>query len=414
MPRFTRISIDKDALKSQFKKEARIPFFLILRHLKRTNKWTLAFIIFLMSVAFINLVFINSLFQGVVETDHRQLIETTTGNVTLLPKEEGALFGGVEEAVAKISRVKGIAAVSDQIVLPAVVEWRGARKNIEVWAVKPSREKRATVIDERVIYGSYFKGDDDTGVLIGKILASEEDSGAVRGIFKEGGSVTLRVGGRRLQGPVLGVFETLSDYADTRAYITRSWLEKNFPEYKDRANRLVIRAKEKGDEAELAKMLKKTGVRGKFVTWQEASERSESLTESFVTINALLTTVGFIIAAVTIFIIMYVDITHKRLEIGILRALGIKSHIIATTFVLQTIVYSMFGVMVGAGLFFGIIMPYFRWKPFIIPIGAVELAVIPADFVSRAVAVVLVAIASGLIPAIISLKKKILDEILGR
>ncbi len=414
MPRFSRIKIDKDDLKSEFKKEVRIPFFLIVRHLKRTNKWTLAFIIFLMSVAFINLVFINSLFQGVVETDHRQLIETTTGNVTLLPVEENAFISGVECAVAEILRVNGVVGVSDQVVLPGVVEWTGARKNIELWAVTPSREEKVSVIDDRVISGSYFRSDDETGVLIGKRLLTEENSGVVGDIFKKRCAVTLEIGGRRLEVPIVGVFETLSDYADSRVYVPRSLLEKNFHEYTDRATRLIIKTREKGGEPELVKKLKKTKAPGKFVTWQEASERSESLTESFVTINALLTTVGFIIAAVTIFIIMYVDITHKRLEIGVLRALGIKSHIIATTFVLQTIVYSMFGVMVGAGLFFGIIMPYFRWKPFIIPIGAVELAVIPADFVSRAVAVVLVAIASGLIPAILTLRQKILDEIMGR
>ncbi len=367
-----------------------------------------------MSVAFINLVFINSLFQGVIETDHRQLISTTTGNIMLSPREEGALFGGVEDAVAKISRVEGITGVSDQIVLPAVIEREESRKNIEVWAVNPSREKRVTVIHEKVISGYYFRRDNEPGILIGKRIAYDEKPGGRSLIVKESKSVALQIAGESIELPVLGVFETLSDYADSRAYLPRSVIEDMFPEYRDKATRIIIKAAKRGGEEELVKKLKNTGLPGKFVTWQEASERSESLTESFVTINALLTSVGFMIAAVTIFIIMYVDITHKRLEIGILRALGIKSHIIATTFVLQTIVYSLFGVMVGAGLFFGIIMPYFRWKPFIIPIGDVKLAVVPADFISRAVAVVLVAIASGLIPAIISLRKRILDEILGR
>jgi len=117
---------------------------------------------------------------------------------------------------------------------------------------------------------------------------------------------------------------------------------------------------------------------------------------------------------VTIFIIMYVDITHKRQEIGILRAVGVKSYLIGTTFVLQTIVYSFLGVALGTAMYFGIIFPYFQAYPFSIPIGDVTLSVSPADFVSRGLSVIFVGILSGLIPAIIGLRTKILDAILGR
>ena len=140
----------------------------------------------------------------------------------------------------------------------------------------------------------------------------------------------------------------------------------------------------------------------------------QSITKSFVTINALLTVVGFIIAAVTIFIIIYVDITHRRQEIGILRALGIKSYLITSTYILQSTVYSLFGVALGTALFFGILVPYFQARPFSLPLGDVTLFISPADFASRAVAVVVVAILSGLIPAVIATRKNLLDDIMGR
>jgi ABC-type lipoprotein release transport system permease subunit len=81
--------------------ERKIPFFLISRHLRRGNKWTLALVIFLMSVAFINLVFINSLFNGIVERADEQVIATTSGNITMQPSRGSQYISDEEDVVEK-------------------------------------------------------------------------------------------------------------------------------------------------------------------------------------------------------------------------------------------------------------------------------------------------------------------------
>lgn len=68
------------------KSDKRIPFFLITRHLARCNKWKLLLIVFLLSIAFINLVFINSLFNGVIASNNEQIINTKTGNIMIVPR----------------------------------------------------------------------------------------------------------------------------------------------------------------------------------------------------------------------------------------------------------------------------------------------------------------------------------------
>jgi putative ABC transport system permease protein len=117
---------------------------------------------------------------------------------------------------------------------------------------------------------------------------------------------------------------------------------------------------------------------------------------------------------VTIFIIIYVDISHRRQEIGILRAVGVKGYLITWTYVLQAGVYSFCGVAVGTALFFGIIVPYFHIHPFRLPIGDVNLAIVPVDYVWRSLSVIFVGMLSGLIPALIITRQKVLDAILGR
>lgn len=399
------------------KSERKIPFFLIMRHLRRSNKWTLLLIIFLMSIAFINLIFINSLFQGVIEADNRQIIETTNGNISVAPPEGSEFISNPDEVVGKIEQVKGVEAASPRLNLPATLEVDNARENLEVWGIDPGSESRVTNISTRMTSGSYLSPSDLSAVVIGKEVAAvgegEEKGKAPDGI-RVGDRLNLTIGNSRNGFTVKGIFRTKFERADGRVFITRSSLERIAPELKGKASEILIKTDTTGNEDEVVQRLKAAGIAGRFTTWQQAAKLVKSLTDSFVTINALLTVVGFFIAAVTIFIIMYVDISHKRLEIGVLRALGVKSYLIGATFIFQTIVYSFCGVALGTALFFGAIVPYFIVHPFSIPIGDVTLAVIPADFVSRAFAVVFVGTLSGLIPAVISLRKKILDEILGR
>lgn len=398
------------------KSEKRIPFWLIVRHLRHTNKWTLLFIIFLMSVAFINLVFMNSLFSGVIETDNNQIINTRTGNITVGPPGGSSLVTDAAGELKKIDSVKGVVAAAPETTFPAIIEFINARDNVDVVAMDPALEKRVTVVSRKMTEGSYLEPGDDTGIIVGQALIGEEDDENTS-MFKDlrtGDLVTVILGESREVFRVRGVFKTKFEMVDNRAYITRGGLERLTRDFSGGATGIVVKTEKKDDEARVVGDLQAAGVNGTFTTWQQAAKLVKALTNSFATINTLLTVVGFIIAAVTIFIIIYVDITHRRLEIGILRAVGVKPYLVTSTFVLQAVVYSFLGVALGTALFFGIIVPYFHFYPFAIPIGDVTLMVSPADFVPRAVAVVAVATLSSLIPAIISMRKPILDAILGR
>jgi ABC-type antimicrobial peptide transport system permease subunit len=72
------------------------------------------------------------------------------------------------------------------------------------------------------------------------------------------------------------------------------------------------------------------------------------------------------------------------------------------------------GVMLGSAIFFFAIIPYFHAYPFKIPLGDVTMYVNIGGFIWRAIAVIVVSIISGMIPAILATRKPILDEIAGR
>jgi putative ABC transport system permease protein len=399
------------------KSDRRIPFFLIFRHLRRSNKWTLALIVFLLAIAFINLIFINSLFNGVIESNNRQIIDYRTGNITMTPLSGSELITGAAGAVKQIKGIDGVKAAAPETDVTGKLEFNGRKGDYSVTSIDPAAERQVTDVAKKMVEGSYLEPGDTDGIIVGNDIAQLQKGQAGNVNFsgvKVGNKLTLVLGGQSRVFTVRGVFKTKSNQADDRTFITEAAVDVMAPETVNTATDIIIKTDKTGNEEETIAHLKAAGIKGSFFTWEQASESLATLTDSFSTINALLTVVGFFIAAVTIFIIIYVDITHRRQEIGILRAVGVKADLIISTYVLQAMAYSFCGVALGTALYFGIIYPYFQFHPFQIPIGDVTLAILPGDFVFRSLTVIAVAIVSGLIPAIISTRSSILDAITSR
>jgi putative ABC transport system permease protein len=397
--------------------ERKIPFFLISRHLLRGNKWTLALVIFLMSVAFVNLVFVNSLFNGIVAMADEQVIATTSGNITMQPSRGSMYIGNAAEVVKKITATKGVVGASTRTSVPASLLYRGIQGNYQIYAVQPSLEKTTTNISKKMLAGSFLSDNDTDSIIIGRQIAGgkgvEMNATSFKGA-KPGQKVTLFINGQARQFTIKGVYYTKYFEADRQAFITQKGLEQLMPSAAGKTSNIIIRTQKKGDEDVVIARLRKAMPGAQFLTWKEASGLMKSVTNSFVTIDALLTTVGFVIAAVVIFIIVYVDINDKRRQIGIFRAIGIKSYLVSSTYILQSTIFSVVGVLVGSAIFFFAIIPYFHAYPFKIPLGDVTMYVNIGGFIWRAVAVIAVSIISGMIPAILATRKPILDEIAGR
>lgn len=398
------------------KTSARIPFFLILRHVRHSNKWTLALIIFLMAIAFINLLFINSLFNGVIESNESQLINTRTGNITVTPARGTEFITDPEATVEALSKIEGVEAAAAEVIVPTSLEYEGQRSAVDVTAIDPAREKAATTVSKKMVSGSYLQSGDEEGIILGRDIAGEKDDEAdfAPDGIPVGSTVYLVTGTEAQRFVVRGVFQTKFSGTDNRGFITEAGLARIAPQLVGQATLIVVRTSERGGEEALVEDMRAAGIPGTFRTWRQSAGQVRTLTNSFVTINALMTIVGFFIAAVTIFIIIYVDVTHRRQEIGILRAIGVRGPLVVTTYVLQAAVYSFLGVTLGTVLFFAVLVPYFRAFPFRIPIGDVTLSIIPWDYVFRAFTVVFVGMLSGLIPAAIGTRRSILDDILNR
>jgi ABC-type lipoprotein release transport system permease subunit len=257
------------------KSETRIPFFLIGRHLRHCNKWTLALIIFLLSVAFINLIFINSLFNGVVENNSNQFIHTYTGNITLTPAGDAKTFDDGSLVVRQVEKNPGVTAATSELVIPATLRFGDRKGDWKVTAIDPDQEKKATTISRKMIEGAYLEPGDADGIIIGSEVAGlDSEDGDDRGLrgIQVGDRLTATVDdlpARQLT--VRGIFRTRFNRTDDRAFVTRAVVDQ-FPQMNGRATQVIVRTRQTGGEDGVVAELKAAGVSARFLTWKQASK----------------------------------------------------------------------------------------------------------------------------------------------
>ncbi len=401
------------------KYEMRIPFFLAWKYLLRSNKWTLGLIIFFMSIAFVNMIFITSLFNGIIKGFNEQIINTTTGNIFIIPQTGLDTISNGELVRESVLDFDGVAAASTETYLSANLKFAGKKGNWPVIAINPDNERSVINVADKLTAGQFLSPSDTDTIILGSGIATaiddrqENDPFSFSGI-QVGDTVELQYGSSSFELTVKGIFKSNFIDADDRAFISTNTLKKINPQYEGDVSRLIVKTDAGTDEEKLIVALKIGGIKQNIFSWRDASNLMDTISSSFLSINVILSSVGILIAAITVFIVIYIDIAAKRQQIGILRAIGIKPYIIRSMYVILSAVYSVAGIMLGTGLFFAILVPYFNAHPFELPIASVTLDVNFTDFIARMEVLIWVAIAAGLVPSILITRIKILDAIWGR
>lgn len=399
------------------KSQLRLPFYLALKYIQRGRKWTLVLILFLMSIAFVNLLFVSALFNGIMVGTNKQIIETMTGNIYVTPEEGNEYITEKEDDLAKIRAIGGVTAASVQTLLPARLQYKNISGNWQILAINPSDERRVTNIADKMIAGDYLVENDANGIILGRQIAGgtdvEQNAFSFKGA-KVGEKVNIILNNQVKEFTIRGIFYSKFLNADERAFITDRALVDLAPWIDGNASTIVVKLAPDQKEADLVTKIKNSNIDGQVYTWHEVAGLMKAVSESFTNINIIMTFVGILIAAVTIFIVIYVDIINKRKQIGILRAIGIRPFIIIFSYVILSAVYSVIGVLLGTFLFFAVLVPYFNVHPFTLPIVDAVLVLNKVDYLARAEAVMWVSVFSGLIPAAVITRAKMIDAILGR
>jgi putative ABC transport system permease protein len=185
------------------------------------------------------------------------------------------------------------------------------------------------------------------------------------------------------------------------------------PGSKDHATTIYVRTNSGASTDQVVGRLTQLRSGMKFLTSADLGTTVEDQVATFKLISNILKIISLLIAAITIFTITYIDLVNKRRQIGIERAIGIRSAPIILSYVIKAWSYAIAGIGTGFVLFRYAITPVVQHHAFHFPNGPVTLATTWHEMSQDLIILIIVATLAALIPSIRSVRIRILDAIWG-
>jgi putative ABC transport system permease protein len=361
---------------------------------------------------------------------NQQQIDTLFGNIVIDPPDNRKYLTHLSQIESKLTQIPEITGIAPHLANSALIEynWRqniapkdkGQNGNWTVIGVNPEKEPRVTTINNSIIGGRYLKPEDRDGIVLGVEIAGGSLASSITaqnlGGVKIGDKVRLTYPNKvQREYEVLGVFKAREGGANNLAFITdkemASVLENVIPS--DSATQILVRMKSGMVENELISEITSLGIDGQIRGWEAYGSGVGGIVSSFSVVTSLIGGIGLIVAGVVMFIVIYINVSQRKRQIGILRAIGVNRGVVMLAYLLQALLYAILGIIFG-GLILGyLIKPFFDANPIDLPVGLISLVVDYSSIVSSILWLLVAAIMAGLIPVLHITSESIIKSIWG-
>jgi putative ABC transport system permease protein len=396
-----------------------VSLYLAVRAIRRGNRNTLALTILIIALVVVLMNFLTMIIGGVVTIYNQQMIDYQYGHVTIEPKDKETFIANADSLVKQLQRVPGVTGVTAHLTTGTTITntKNGQFLTRGITAFDPGDEMAVTKYHLVIKEGTFLSKGDTDEILIGSLLAGHEDEAQDKvpsiGGVKVGDRVNVAYSNGVVKSyRVKGIYQTEGVMIDSSAFITRTEMD-SVMHTEGMATEILVR----GTSADAAVPLKYTimnyGVEEKVKTWNERGKGfMGDAISSFSILNAIMTVVSLIVASVVVFIVTFINIINRRKQIGILKAIGIPRQVIVGSYLIQVIILCSCGILLGIlmlnAISFALIM-----YPLKFPMGYITPVLDYAGIVTSVIALFVVSLLSGYIPAWQVAKEEILDAMRG-
>jgi putative ABC transport system permease protein len=396
----------------------KVAAFMALKSMRRGDIRVLLLTVSMLILVYLNLVFTPSLLAGAVQKINDKTKNTMSADILFQAGGESPVIYQAQELVSGIESLDGVEAVCARNSLGAEIHYESERFATAVYAIDPVKDSQVFGISGTLIEGEYLEPGDIGQVLLGAQVAGADReslelySSSLKSVHAGSKVIIDYVNGVEREYTVKGIFFTEFVQGDIRAYTSEDDFRTMVPpQMQDTATSIHVKLEKGTNRSQVVEQV--LAMRGglKYQTWEDALGVLKSMTKSFDQIIVILRTTALIVAAITIFIVTYVDLVNKRRQIGIERAIGITSASIVLSYIIRAVVYAAFGILAAALIFRYVIVPIEAQHPFHFPFGDVLLAVDVPELTTSALILCGVAIVSAFIPAWQTIRTKIIDAI---
>lgn len=396
------------------KKDLKVIGFLAYKNIVK-SKSTFLVIIAVMAMSFLSITFFAAIIDGLGYEFEEGMIKGLTGHIMIEPNEDNKYIENSDILVSNLKRIPGVVGVSQRLDVSAVATHKNIQLGVPIFFVDPDDERKVSRFSESMVVGDYLSKKDNNELIIGtdlvKSYAKEDDA-------KKSLDVTI---GDTLQlsfnngivkeYKIKGIFRTGSQFSDSNILI-------NYDDYKDIfqvdniASEILITLPDRGMEDEFKRKIIDLGVTDQINPWQTKMGKVKQFVGSLQITNMITGFVGILTAFATIYIIIFINVTNKRKQIGILKAVGIKKEIILGSYVLQSLIYGIVGVILGNIIMQGL-LALLTIYPLSMPIGDVIPILTMERLVTTSIILIFASIVAGFFPSKKAANDNILEAIFG-
>lgn len=399
-------------------RSGRVALFLSARSLLRGNLSILFTTVGILTLIYLELLFLPSLIQGATNHVTERLKDTLTANVAITPANKNAtIITDVDQYMAKVVEQEGVAAVTATRQVGNRIFSAQSGGSWPVHAIDPSSYNQVFTTHDSLVEGRWLAPSDTDGIVLGIDIAgagrrSLPDYATSLQSVGAGDTVTVVLSnGEPHPFTVVGIFDAQFRQADMKAYITNAAADQLLPRQADTADAVYVKTTPKANPAAVVSRIQALSPDSKVLDSSQLEGTIHDQTAGFKLISNILGLVSALVAAITIFIVTYIDLVNRRKQIGIERAIGIRGGAIVASYCIKATVYAVIGIALGILLFKGAVVPFVSSHPFHFPNGPVTLAPSGHELRRDAVILIAVAVVGAFLPSWRSMRIKILDAI---
>ncbi len=409
----------------------KVGVFLAYRQIKRASLWTTLLIIFIMMLTFLNLVVVSGILVGLIEGSERAYRTYYSGDVIVQKFKNKDDVENTEEIVSVLNSIPEVKAYTSRLTTFGNVEANyhsrklGEQPNqvgANISGIDPVDENKATNISKFIVAGEYLDPSDQDGILVGSNYLDQYSvvpEGAItllKGV-RVGSKVRVTIGDTMKEFTVRGILKAKVDDISLRFFMNASIMRQMLHKSTYNASEIAIVLKNQGEEKFVKSILVNNGLNDQadIKTYVEAEPKFlVDIKNTFALLGNAISSIGLVVAAITLFIVIFINAFTRKRYIGIMKGIGVHETAIEVSYVIQSFFYAIIGSSMGLFLVYAVIMPFFDAHPIDFPFSDGILVAPLSSTLLRVLLLSATTIIAGYIPAKMIVKKNTLQSILGK
>lgn len=413
------------------KNAIRVGFFLAVRSIKRANLWTTGLIIFVMLLTFLNIVVVSGILVGLIEGAVSAQRDRATSDIIVRALDEKNYIENTSYILRVLDSIPEVQNYSARYLEGGEIEANYQSKfresditdqtGAQIVGIDPIRENEITGLAEFVVEGEYIQPEDFDQVMVGAFLLKKYltvESPDFQPLDADvGDKIRVKVNGITREVHIKGVIKSKVDENDFRVFFPEKQLRALVGRTDFNVDEIAVQLQVGEDPATIKNAILKNDVGryAKVQTFEEAQPKFlEDIKNTFALLGNMISSIGLVVASITVFIVIFINAITRRKFIGILKGIGIEHQAIEYSYVFQSFFYAVIGSVLGLATTYLLLVPFFDKHPINFPFSDGILVAPLVGTLMRLLLLVIITMVAGYIPARMIARKNTLNSILGR